>query len=82
MNVNMTLALDLCSGSLEPSLSLSTSATPLRARIVCFGIFVLMVSVWSCVLVAAVFGLRVNRHDCEFCREPCGCRDSPPAWGG
>ncbi len=45
------------------------------------GLFLLMVTVWSAILISAVFSLRVNREACEACPVGCSCRDVPPAWG-
>ncbi len=52
-----------------------------RARGAWVGIFLLMVTVWSTILISAIFSLRINRESCEYCPDGCTCRGSPPAWG-
>lgn len=45
------------------------------------GLFVLLVTVWSAILLSAIFSLRINKDGCENCPEGCTCRGAPPAWG-
>ena len=52
-----------------------------RAKFSYIGLFLLMVTVWSTILIAAIFSLRVNKDSCEYCPVECTCRGSPPAWG-
>ena len=52
-----------------------------RAKITFVGLFIIMVTVWSTVLICAIFALRVNWDRCEHCPEGCDCRSAPPAWG-
>ena len=52
-----------------------------RAKITFFGLFIIMVSVWSTVLISSIFALRVNWNNCESCPDGCECRGAPPAWG-
>ncbi len=52
-----------------------------RARGAYAGLFLLLVTVWSTILISAIFSLRVNKEGCESCPDGCRCRDSPPAWG-
>ncbi len=52
-----------------------------RARAAYIGLFLLMVTVWSAILISAIFSLRINRESCEHCPQYCTCRGAPPAWG-
>ncbi len=52
-----------------------------RARGAYAGLFMLLVTVWSAILISAIFSLRVNRENCENCPVGCRCRETPPAWG-
>lgn len=53
-----------------------------RAKATFVGLFLLMVTVWSAVLISAIFALRVNLNNCENCPiEDCACRIAAPAWG-
>ena len=52
-----------------------------RARSTFIGLFLLLVTVWSTVLVSVIFALRVNLDDCENCPDSCKCREAAPAWG-
>lgn len=52
-----------------------------RARGAYVGLFLLMVTVWSTILISAIFSLRVNRESCENCPAHCTCSGAPPAWG-
>ena len=52
-----------------------------RAKTTFVGLFLLMVTVWSTVLISSIFALRVNLESCENCPESCQCRAAAPAWG-
>jgi len=52
-----------------------------RAKQTFVGLFLLLVTVWSIVLISAIFALRVNLDNCENCPESCNCRAAAPAWG-
>jgi hypothetical protein len=52
-----------------------------RARGAWVGLFVLMVTVWSTILISAIFSLRINKESCEFCPDGCTCSGGPPAYG-
>lgn len=52
-----------------------------RAKTTFIGLFLLMVTVWSAVLISAIFALRVNLDSCESCPDGCECRGASPAWG-
>ncbi len=52
-----------------------------RARGAYAGLFLLLVTVWSAILISAIFSLRINREACENCPVGCRCKETPPAWG-
>jgi len=57
-------------------------AITVRQKAIYFSLFILMVTIWSAILLSAVFSLRINTNHCEQCPMGCTCKDSPPAWGG
>ena len=50
-----------------------------RAKITFVGLFIIMVTVWSGVLIGTIFSLRGTWDRCAKCPESCGC--ASPVWG-
>jgi hypothetical protein len=50
-----------------------------RAKLTFVGLFIIMVTVWSAVLIGTIFSLRGTWDRCAKCPESCGC--ASPVWG-